>query len=103
MLSDKLRPNPAYPETKTTGVYGYRSAHGTGDAEQVRRRVLRWSPRSLLDDAGGMLNWENRGFSIDETVRIAGYDRAGPERLLRFCPPMFLLRGLDMFPRTVAY
>jgi hypothetical protein len=59
--------------------------------------VLRWFSRhSLLerDDAREMLTWENSGFSIDATVCIAGSDRAGLERLLRYCarPPFALER-----------
>ncbi|CRI65087.1 transposase (fragment) [Thiocapsa sp. KS1] len=59
---------------------------------QVRRRVLRWFSRhGLLDpeDARDMLAWDNSGFSLDASVRIAGHDRPGLERLLRYCarPP----------------
>jgi hypothetical protein len=49
-------------------------------AEQVRHRVLRWFARSGLldaDDARDMLAWDNGGFSLDASVRIAGPDRAG--------------------------
>jgi len=52
----------------------------------VRIRVLRWFARSGLidpDDAREMLAWENRGFSLDASVRVAAQDRAGLERLLR--------------------
>lgn len=61
-------------------------------AEQVRRRVLRWFARSgLLDaeDTRDMLGCDNGGFSLDASVCIASEDRAGLERLLRYCarPP----------------
>ena len=51
----------------------------------------------LLDeaDAHGMLSWRGSGgFSIDASVRIEGEDRAGVERLLRYCarPPFALER-----------
>jgi len=64
----------------------------------VQRRVLRYFHRhGLLDeaDAHGMLSWQGSGgFSIDASVRIEGDDRAGVERLLRYCarPPFALER-----------
>ena len=64
----------------------------------VQRRVLRYFHRhGLLDeaDAHGMLSWQGSGgFSIDASVRIQGEDRAGVERLLRYCarPPFALER-----------
>jgi hypothetical protein len=65
--------------------------------QQVRRRVLRWfSRRGLLDpdDARDRLAWAISGFSLDAGVGIAGDDRAGLERLLRYCarPPFALER-----------
>jgi hypothetical protein len=60
--------------------------------------VLRhFHTHSLLDetDALGMLTWQGSGgFSIDASVRIEGDDRAGIERLLRYCarPPFALER-----------
>ena len=64
--------------------------------EQVRIRVLRWFARSgLLDpaDARDMLAWANSGFSVDASVCIAGPDRVGLERLLRYCArPRFAVR-----------
>jgi len=37
-----------------------------------------------------MLAWENSGFSLDAAVRVAAHDRAGLERLLRYCArPLF--------------
>ena len=64
----------------------------------VQRRVLRYfRTHGLLDeaDADGMLGWRGSGgFSIDASVRIEGDDRAGLERLLRYCarPPFALER-----------
>lgn len=64
----------------------------------VQRRVLRYfRTHGLLDevDAQGMLSWQGSGgFSIDAAVRIEGEDRAGVERLLRYCarPPFALER-----------
>ena len=60
---------------------------------QVRQRVLRaFVRRGLLDQnaADAMGGWAHGGgFSLDATVRIEGADRAGRERLLRYCarPP----------------
>jgi hypothetical protein len=64
----------------------------------VQRRVLRYfRTHGLLDepDADGMLGWRGSGgFSIDASVRIQGDDRAGVERLIRYCarPPFALER-----------
>ena len=68
-------------------------------AEQVRVRVLRWFARSGLiepDDVREMLTWENSGFSLDAAVRVGAHDRAGLERLLRYCArPTFALARLE--------
>jgi len=68
--------------------------------EQVRIRLLRWFARSGLsepDDGREMLVWENSGFSLDAAVRIAAGDRAGLERLLRYCAgPPFALERLEL-------
>jgi hypothetical protein len=62
----------------------------------VRRHVLRWFSRQRLlypDDARDMLAWANSGFSLDASVCIVGHDRAGLERLLRYCArPRFAVR-----------
>jgi len=58
-----------------------------------RRRLLRvFVRRGLLpgDDVRAMGQWQHRGgFSVDGSVRIEATDRAGRERLLRYCalPP----------------
>ena len=53
-------------------------------------------PRKLDEaDANGMLSWQGSGgFSVDASVRIEGDDRAGIERLIRYCarPPFALER-----------
>jgi hypothetical protein len=74
---------------------------------QVRRRLLRvFVRRGLLpgDDAQAMGQWRHGGgFSVDGSVRIEAADRAGRERLLRYCarPPFALdqLREVDRSPR----
>jgi Putative transposase/Transposase zinc-binding domain len=64
----------------------------------VQHRVLRlFARRGLLDDADtdDMLTWQGSGgFSVDASVRIEGEDRAGIERLVRYCarPPFALER-----------
>ncbi len=56
---------------------------------RVRQRMLRaFVRRGLIeeDDAGKMAGWDHGGgFSVDASVRIEGTDRAGLERLLRYC------------------
>ena len=71
--------------------------------EKVRRRLIRWFRRTRLlnaEAAADMLAWENSGFSVDASVRIALIDRDVPsyfrslEHLLRYCarPPFALER-----------
>jgi Putative transposase len=63
---------------------------------RVRQQVLRaFVRRGLLEqgDAAAMGGWDHGGgFSLDASVRIDGSDRAGRERLLRYCarPPFAL-------------
>jgi hypothetical protein len=58
-------------------------------ARTVQLRVLRWfARRGLLDAsaAADMRTWRGAGgFSVDASVRIEGEDRAGLERLVRYC------------------
>ena len=70
----------------------------SGLQQSVRHRVLRYFrrhgllERHVTDD---MLSWQAAGgFSIDASVHIAAHDRAGLERLLRYCarPPFALER-----------
>ncbi len=67
---------------------------------RVRQRILRWfATRGYLDkdDAREMAQWANGGgFSLDASVRSQGHDRAGLERLLRYCArPPFALERLE--------
>ena len=74
--------------------------------ERVRRRLIgRFRRMRLLDAAAAtdMLAWENSGFSIDASVRIALIDRDVPsyfrslEHLLRYCArPPFALERLSV-------
>jgi len=67
--------------------------------QQVRRRVLRWFSRHGLlapDDVRDMVTWDNSGFSLDAAVCIAGHDRAGLERRLRYgARPPFALERIE--------
>ena len=58
-------------------------------ARTVQLRVLRWfTRRGLLDPdtLANMRTWQGTGgFSVDGSVRIQGEDRAGVERLVRYC------------------
>jgi Putative transposase len=75
----------------------------------VRRRRLRvFVRRGLLpgDGAQAMAQWEHSGgFSVDGSVRIAAADRAGRERLLRYCarPPFALDRLRELDPERLLY
>ena len=76
----------------------------------LQRRVLRYFRRhGLVDelDAAGMLTWQGSGgFSVDASVRIEGEDRAGIERLVRYCarPPFALerLHALESAPALAS-
>ena len=63
----------------------------------LRRRILRaFDGRGLLEcfEANEMLAYRHSGFSVDTSVCIAAHDRAGLERLLRYCarPPIAMER-----------
>jgi hypothetical protein len=78
-------------------------AHLSSDAiaqvqNEAKRRIVRaFVKRGLLDSIDGevmLLARHGGGFSVDASVRIAGDDRAGLERLLRYCarPPFAMER-----------
>jgi Putative transposase/Transposase zinc-binding domain len=75
----------------------------------MRRRLLRvFVRRGLLpgDDARAMGQWQHGGgFSVDGSVRIEAADRAGRERLLRYCarPPFALERLRQLDPERLLY
>jgi hypothetical protein len=92
--------------TAATGV----DANAIADVQAgVRRRLLRvFVRRSLLprDDARAMGQWHHGGgFSVDGSVRIEAADRAGRERLLRYCarPPFALDRLRELGPERLRY
>ena len=63
----------------------------------LRRRILRaFVGRGLLEsfEAKEMLGYQHSGFSVDAGVYIEAHDRAGLERLLRYCarPPFAMDR-----------
>ena len=63
----------------------------------LRRRILRaFVGRGLLDsfEAKEMLGYQHNGFAVDAGVCIQAHDRAGLERLLRYCarPPFAMER-----------
>ena len=65
-------------------------------------------PRHTLDatDAPDMAGWEHGGgFSLDASVRIEALDRAGLERLLRYCArgPLALDRLQQINPEQLVY
>ena len=74
------------------------------DGQHVLRSFVQ---RGLLagDDARAMGQWAHGGgFSMDGSVRIEAADRAGRERLLRYCarPPFTLDRLRELGSRTLA-
>jgi hypothetical protein len=86
-----------------SGVRFHEATHFSADdagalAPVLQRRILRlFQRRGLLDEhtVDDMLTWQGTGgFSVDAAVRIHGSDRAGRERLIRYCarPPFALDR-----------
>lgn len=97
--------NTAEAADKRSGVDFHAATGLDADAiasvqAQVRQRTLRaFVRRGLIDksDADEMMGWEHGGgFSMDASVCISGTDRAGLERLLRYCArPPFALEHLQ--------
>ncbi len=73
----------------------------------LRRRILRaFVGRGLLEsfDAKEMLGYRHSGFSVDTSVRIEADDRAGLERLLRYCArPAFAMERLRKAGNDLVY
>ena len=73
----------------------------------LRGRILRaFVGRGLLEgfDAKEMLAYRHSGFSVDTSVCIAAQDRAGLERLLRYCArPAFALDRLRRAGSVLVY
>jgi hypothetical protein len=102
-FGSSLNPHYHYHVLALDGVvsgdveHGVRFHEATGlearEAEAIARtvqlRVLRWfARRGLLDPstAADMRTWQGTGgFSVDGSVRIEGEERAGLERLVRYC------------------
>ena len=73
----------------------------------LRRRILRaFVGRGLLEsfEAKEMLGYRHSGFSVDTSVRIEAHDRAGLERLLRYCArPPFSMERLRKADKDLVY
>ena len=68
----------------------------SGQVEASLKTLARAFGRALspsLSPAPRETLWDGGGFSLDAEVRIEGDDRAGPERLLRYCTPPRLCAG----------
>ena len=83
-------------------------AHALGQVQaSLRRRILRaFVGRGLLKgfEAKEMLGYKHSGFSVDTSVCIAAHDRAGLERLLRYCArPPFALERLRKAGSELVY
>jgi hypothetical protein len=102
-------------DTATTGGIIFTAATGLdanaiADVQAgVRRRLLRlFARRGLLpsDDARAMAQWDHGGgLSVDGSVHIEAADRAGRERLLRYCArsPFALDRLRELGPERLRY
>jgi hypothetical protein len=123
-VEDDTDQGPANPETRLRFHEATALSRELLESLQhtVRKRVLRHLRRhGLLEphEAEDMLAWDHGGgFSLDASVRIEATDRAGLERLIRYCvrPPfaldrlhlvgnrsdqiLYLLPGPDLAGRT---
>ena len=74
---------------------------------EVRTRILRaFAGRGLIERfvATEMLAFKHSGFSVNAGVRIEAQDRAGLERLLRYCArPPFALERLRQWGAELVY
>lgn len=87
-----------------TGV----TADAVGQVQaSLRKRILRaFVGRGLLEsfEAQEMLGYKHSGFSVDTSVCIAAHDRAGLERLLRYCArPPFAMERLRKAGSELVY
>ena len=73
----------------------------------LRRRILRaFVGRGLLEsfEAKEMLGYQHNGFAVDAGVCIQAHDRAGLERLLRYCArPPFAMERLRKEGNDLVY
>ena len=121
-MSSKIDTHAARPPSAPPAFLPVRpinQADPTSLTERVRRRVFRWFKLARLRDAAAaadMLAWENSGFSVDASLRIALLDRDVPsyfqslEDLLPYCarPPFALerlsvIRGPDSRVASIRY
>ena len=109
-LAEALQGDPNADSASPPGVV-FHPASGIDEAAvaqvqaEVRTRILRaFAGRGLIErfEAREMLAYRHSGFSVNAGVRIEAQDRAGLERLLRYCarPPFALdrlrQRGADL-------
>lgn len=64
----------------------------TDTQERIQKRVLKYFCKRKFfnkDELEKMLSYENSGFSLDASVKIQAWDKAGLERLIKYCarPP----------------
>lgn len=84
---------PARAQARALGVIFHPTTGVNADTvaqvqASLRKRILRaFVRRGLLEgfEAQEMLAYKHSGFSVDASVCIAAHDRAGLERLLRYC------------------
>ena len=102
-MQARVRPRHVTDEVSRLREGAHRSCSRTRrlrrTESQLRQRILRAFVRHGLigkSDRDEMLSWEHGGgFSLDASVCISGTDRAGLERLLRYCArPPFALEHL---------
>ena len=102
----------AHAQARSPGVIFQPAAGVNADAvaqvqATLRKRILRaFVGRGLLEgfEAQEMLAYRHSGFSVDTSVCIAAHDRAGLERLLRYCArPPFALERLRKAGSELVY
>ena len=102
----------ARAQARSPGVIFHPTTGVTADAvaqvqASLRKRILRaFVGRGLLEgfEAKEMLAYRHSGFSVDTSVCIAAQDRAGLERLLRYCArPPFAMERLRKAGSELVY
>jgi len=73
----------------------------------IRKRVLKLFGRKEWiekEEAESLMQWENSGFSLDGSVCVEAWDRAGLERLLRYCGrPPFVSENFKTYRDKIVY
>jgi len=75
--------------------------------DKIRKRVLNlFGRRGWIEkeETKNIMHWENSGFSLNGSVYVESWDRAGLERLLRYCcRPPFVSENFKTYRDMIVY